>query len=87
MLMVEATEIDDDVVDAIGELTNMVAGVAKAELEEYELSASLPNVITGDQHEIHFPSNVTPICVHFETDWGPLTLEFGLAPVFEPVAA
>lgn len=84
MLMTEATEIDDDVLDAVGELTNMVAGAAKAELEEYELMVSLPNVITGRDHDVHFPSNVTPICVSFETDWGELTLEVGLATVSQP---
>jgi chemotaxis protein CheX len=83
MLMAETTEINDDVIDAIGELTNMVAGTAKAELEEYELSVSLPNVITGNDHDVHFPSNVTPICVPFETEWGPLSVEVGLAPVVQ----
>ncbi len=78
MLMMEATEIDDDVLDAVGEMTNMVAGAAKAELEEYQLSVSLPNVITGRNHEIHFPSNVTPVCISFDTDWGQLALEVGL---------
>ncbi len=77
MLQIEATQIDDEVVDAVGELANMVAGAAKAELEEYSLSVSLPNVITGPGHEIRFPSNVTPICVPFETPWGPLALEVG----------
>ncbi len=86
MLMEEKTEVDGEVVDAVGELTNMVAGAAKAELEEYNLSASLPNVITGRDHNVRFPSDVTPICVPFETDWGPLTLEVGLAQVAEPVA-
>lgn len=86
MLMMEATELDDDVIDAVGELTNMVAGAAKAELEEYQLSISLPNVITGKHHEVRFPSNVQPIIVPFQCDWGPLTLEVGLAPVNEPVA-
>jgi chemotaxis protein CheX len=85
MLMCEATEIDDDVIDAVGEITNMVAGSAKAELEEYQLSISLPSVITGSQHSVHFPSNVKPICVPFETDWGPLMLEVGLAEVAVPV--
>lgn len=86
MLMVEATELNDDVLDAVGELTNMVAGRAKAELEEYDLRVSLPNVVTGSGHEVHFPSNVTPLSIAFDTDWGPLTLEVGLAPVAEPVA-
>lgn len=85
MLMCEADAIDGDVIDAVGELANMVAGAAKAELEEYELSVSLPNVITGTGHEVRFPSNVRPICVPFSTEWGELTLEVGLAPV--PVEA
>lgn len=81
MLMSEATALDDDVLDAVGELTNMVAGRAKAELEEYHLMVSLPSVITGRDHEVHFPSNVTPILIPFETSFGPLALEVGLAPV------
>lgn len=83
MLMTETTEINADVIDAVGELTNMVAGAAKAELEEYHLQVSLPNVVTGTDHEIRFPSNVMPICVDFETPLGPLTLEVGLAAVAE----
>ena len=81
LLMCEAKKIDDEVVDAVGELANMVAGAAKAELEEYELSVSLPNVITGEGHEVRFPSNVQPICVPFSTAWGELTLEVGLTTV------
>lgn len=78
MLMTESTEIDADVIDAVGELANVVAGAAKAELEEYQLSVSLPSVITGRDHDVRFPSNVTPICIPCETDWGPLVLEVGL---------
>ena len=80
MLMCEATEMNDDVIDAVGELANVVAGAAKAELEEYQLSVSLPTVITGPQHEVHFPSDISPICIPFDTEWGPLVLQFGLAP-------
>jgi chemotaxis protein CheX len=87
MLMAEATEIDSDVLDAVGELTNMVAGGAKAKLEQYELMVSLPSVITGRDHDVHFPSNVTPICVPYQTDWGVFALEVGLAAVRAPVAA
>jgi chemotaxis protein CheX len=87
MLMAEQGQVNDDVLDAVGELTNMIAGRAKAELEEYQLAVSLPSVVTGHGHEIHFPSNVRPISIAFETDWGPLALEVGFAPVHEPVAA
>jgi chemotaxis protein CheX len=86
MLMCESTDISDDVLDAVGELTNMIAGAAKAQLEEYELMVSLPNVITGKNHEIHFPSNVRPISIPFDTDWGPITLAVGLTEVPQPAA-
>ncbi|NQT36738.1 MAG: chemotaxis protein CheX [Planctomycetes bacterium] len=86
LLLTETTEISDEVVDAVGELTNMVAGGAKAELEEYKLSLSLPSVIAGCEHEIRFPSNVRPITVHFTTEWGDFALEVGLASVLEPSA-
>jgi len=85
MLMTEAKTIDADVIDAVGELANMVAGAAKADLEEYQLMVSLQNVVTGANHKVRFPSNVTPICVPFDTDWGPLTLEVGFTSVAEPV--
>ena len=85
LLLMEVTEINDDVTDAVGELANMVAGAAKSELEEYKLSISLPSVITGSGHEVRFPSNVTPICVPFSSPWGPLSLEVGLEAVVEPV--
>ncbi len=87
MLMAENTTVNDDVIDAVGELTNMVAGAAKSELEEYQLMVSLPNVVTGADHTIRFPSNITPLCVPFDTDWGPLTLEVGFTCVAEPVGA
>ncbi len=84
MLLCETDEINADVIDAVGELTNMVAGAAKAELAEFDLMVSLPNVVTGEDHAIRFPSNVTPICVPFRTEWGDLVLEVGLAPVPQP---
>ena len=80
MLMDDIRVVNDDVIDAVGELANMIAGQAKAELEQYDLSVSLPNVITGDDHCIRFPSNSKPICVPFETDLGPLQLEVGFDP-------
>lgn len=86
MLMMDCQQINADVLDAVGELTNMVAGRAKSQLEELQLSVSLPNIVTGQDHEVRFPSNVVPICVPFETPWGPLTLEVGLAPVAVPAA-
>ncbi len=84
MLMTELDKIDADVQDAVGELANMVAGQAKAELAEYEMSVSLPNIITGEGHEISFPTNIQPLTVPFTSELGPLQLVVGLETVVEP---
>ncbi len=78
LLMEEQTDVNEDVLDAVGELANMVAGQAKAKLEEYEMSVSLPNIVTGEGHDIRFPSNAMPVCVPFETDFGPVCLEVAM---------
>lgn len=85
LLMCEATELDDDVTDAVGELTNVVAGAAKAKLEAYEMSISLPNVFVGSAIDVRFPSTVTPIIVPFSCDWGNIMMQVGLA-VKQPAA-
>lgn len=71
-------EINADVTDAVGELANIIAGSAKAKLENLSLSVSLPTVITGKGHCVEFPRQVTPICIPFESKWGPITVEVGL---------
>jgi chemotaxis protein CheX len=86
LLMDQFSDLTPDVVDAVGELTNVIAGAAKSKLEEFHLTVSLPNVVTGSAHTIHFPKDVTPICVPFKTIWGPLVLEVGLTPVRQAVA-
>ena len=77
MLMVEKTAIDDEVLDAVGELTNMVTGGAKAQLEAFSLTMSLPNVLMGEGCRIHFPNNAHPIAIPFACPWGALSLQVG----------
>lgn len=78
MLMDDSlSEVDDDVMDAVGELTNMVTGGAKAQLAQFNLSMSLPNVLCGDNCRLHFPQNAHPIAVPFKCQWGPLALQVG----------
>ncbi|PHS11336.1 MAG: chemotaxis protein CheX [Blastopirellula sp.] len=88
MLMMDPSEFDginEDVVDAIGEIANMVAGSAKAQLEEFELSISLPTVVVGSPADIRFPSGIQPISVPFTCKWGELELQVGFNPVEVPV--
>ena len=70
--------VNADVVDAVGEMANIVAGGAKSQLQQLDLNLSLPSVIVGRNHLIGFPSNLTPFCVPFECDWGPVSLQVGL---------
>jgi len=72
------TEINADVADAVGELTNIIAGGAKSKLEHLDMSIGLPTVITGKCHCVDFPTKVTPICIPFESEWGLITVEVGL---------
>jgi chemotaxis protein CheX len=71
-------EINADVADAVGELTNMIAGAAKAQLEHLKMSVSLPSVVTGKAHCIEFPKNTMPICIPFECQWGSVAVEVGI---------
>lgn len=70
--------VNEEVVDAVGELTNMIAGSAKSQLAQFCMSLALPTVITGKNHVITFGSRVRPVCIPFESQWGPLTVEVGL---------
>ena len=79
LLMMDIDETNDDVLDAVGELTNMVAGGAKAKLEAFDLQMSLPNVLCGNNCCLHFPPNAHPIAIPFQCDWGPLALEIGFS--------
>jgi chemotaxis protein CheX len=72
------SELHGAVTDAIGEVTNMIVGPAKAQLEEYQLRIGLPKVICGKHHLVSFPMNSVPFLVPFESEIGPVCLEVGL---------
>jgi chemotaxis protein CheX len=51
------TDIDAEVIDAIGEIVNIIAGNAKKGLEEaFRLVISLPTIVRGKGHTIKWPS-------------------------------
>ena len=77
MLMTEKKEVDDEVMDAVGEMTNIVCGGAKAKLAQFSLSMSLPNVLCGKECRLHFPQNSHPISIPFKCAWGALALQIG----------
>ncbi len=62
MIGEDVSTINSDVVDAIGELTNIISGQIRVELEKMgvNLKASLPTVIVGQNVAINF---ITPLPV------------------------
>lgn len=61
------THMSKDVVDAVGEFVNMIAGSSKRVFAEQGLkyNIGIPSVITGKNHIINRPSNVVCIGVKF----------------------
>ncbi len=76
----ELTTVDSDVLDAIGELTNIIAGGAKKIFSErgYSFKISIPNVVHGKDHKINRPKDVPCISVTFTSDAGPFAIEISL---------
>lgn len=79
--------LNADVMDAIGEITNMIAGRAKTGLAHLEMSLALPTVITGKNHVIRFGSLAQTISIPYSCAWGELTVEVGLIEEDEAAAA
>jgi chemotaxis protein CheX len=79
MLQERPADINSEVIDAVGELANIIAGGGKRHLTGMEMSVSLPTVITGKHHCIQFPSKIIPICIPFRSEWGPVTVEVGIS--------
>ena len=65
MLMEEFTEINEEVKDGIGEITNMISGDARRQLEGIgmEFQAGIPTVISGKNHEISSIYNGLTSCL------------------------
>lgn len=78
MLGARPPELNRDVMDAVGELTNMIAGAAKTRLEEYRLTIGLPTVICGRGQSIAFPAPAVPMVIPFESEIGKLSVQVGL---------
>jgi chemotaxis protein CheX len=61
------TSMDDDVLDAIGEIVNIIAGNVKQELgETMNMIISLPTIVQGADHIVRWPGSQTRIlCIPF----------------------
>ncbi len=72
------TSINAEVIDMVGELTNMIAGASKDRLGIPGISIGLPTVITGKGHTVSFANSVHVEILQFSSPHGPLTVEVGV---------
>jgi chemotaxis protein CheX len=81
-LMTEYESVNDDVLDAMGELTNMIIGNFKNEIEEYvgTLGLSIPTVIFGRNFVARSAAANDWIVVPFECEGETMTVKVCLAP-------
>lgn len=80
MLGEKFVEIDDQVVDATGELTNMISGGAKADFSELgiNMDMAIPVVLVGEGMELKQLSRTPIIVIPFETPAGKFVVETNL---------
>lgn len=80
MVGTEVTEINAEIQDVVGELTNIVAGGAKTELSNMGLSyhISIPMVVAGKDHTINHKFDKPIIVVPFNIGDFPFTMELSI---------
>jgi chemotaxis protein CheX len=88
MLMMEATAVDAEVLDAVAELTNMIIGSVKTDLEKHlgPLGLSIPTVVFGRNFKTKSAGNHEWIVVNFNWDGDPLTVKLCLSPHERPAS-
>lgn len=73
-------KLDDEVVDAVGELTNMICGGAKAQLAKlnHKFDLATPTMVVGKGVEISYHTDSPTIVIPFTTDFGTFVIEANL---------
>ena len=77
MLGESYTEVNKEIFDGVGELTNMISGVARTHLEKdgMEVYAAIPSVVYGKNHTINHILKAPSIVIPFETDEGTFVVD------------
>lgn len=73
----EMTSLNHEIADAVGELTNMISGQARRELELMGkvFEAAIPSVVSGKGHTITHYTDGPKIAIPFSIDSGQFTIE------------
>lgn len=77
MLGEEVTEVNDDVKDAVGEITNMVSGLTTQlyEKEGLAMKAALDQVLLGEGHAVPHPPGFPVLGIPINTESGMINVE------------
>jgi chemotaxis protein CheX len=73
----EMKEMNEEIRDAVGEISNMISGQARRALEDGGLSlqAAIPTVIMGKNHSLSHITTYPVIAIPFKTPKGEFTIE------------
>lgn len=82
MLMTEAAAVNEEVLDAVAELTNMVIGNVKTDLEQHTgpLGLSIPTVVFGRNFKTKSAGTSDWLVLRFPWDGDTLLVKMCLAP-------
>lgn len=69
--------LDEDVMDAVGEIANMIAGNAKTDFPESAGTISVPRVVIG-RESVPYPAATPVIQIPCQTETGPLHIDVAL---------
>ncbi len=83
MLGEEILEINGDIKDAVGEITNMISGVARKKIESGGLTieAAIPTIVAGKNHSVNHVLGGPSIIIPFQTEAGPFAIDVCISPV------
>ena len=78
MLFMDVDEVDEDVLDAMGEMANMLAGNMKAALSSNgkDIELSVPSAVTGEKYSLDIKNSGEHLIVPFTTDIGSFSVQF-----------
>jgi chemotaxis protein CheX len=67
-----------EVIDMVGELTNMIAGAGKDRIGIPGITLGLPTVVSGKSHSVSFDHGAHVEILQFKSPHGPFTVEIGV---------
>ena len=81
MLGENIKSMDGNIKDAVGEITNMISGVARKNLEAdgFYIQAAIPTVVSGKNHSIAHVMGGPSLIIPFEIDDGSFVIDVCLA--------